>query len=123
MNQRQKTKKKLETSTVLNFINKLKLSENICFVVIMPTDKNQISTDIDIVVGIKFIDEWKSIQEMMSLRKKFESVFRNKATLFYFPNSISEPTTQDCKDTLELIQRNKSNLSNHEIHLYEPNQI
>ena len=89
----------------------------------MPTDKNQISTDIDIVVGIKFIDEWKGIQEMKSVRKKFESVFRDKATLFYFPNSSSEPATQDCKDTLELFQRNKSNLSNHEVQIYEPNQI
>ena len=88
MNQRQKTKKKLETSTVLNFINKLKLSENICFVVIMPTDKNQISTDIDIVVGIKFIDEWKSIQEMMSLRKKFESVSEIKQHYFTFQTQL-----------------------------------
>jgi len=121
--EKKNSENKLKTTTVLNFIKKLKLSENICFVVIMPTDKNQISTDIDIVVGIKFINEWKGIQEMKSVRKKFESVFRDKATLFYFPNSSSEPATQDCKDILELFQKNKSNFSNHRVQIYEPNQI
>jgi len=121
--EKKNSENKLKTTTVLNFIKKLKLSENICFVVIMPTDKNQISTDIDIVVGIKFINEWKGIQEMKSVRKKFESVFRDKTTLFYFPNSSSKPATLDCKDTLEVFQKNKSNLSNHEVQIYEPNQI
>lgn len=97
-------KKKLETSTVFSFIKKMNLPENVCFVYLMemnkPEDKLEVKSDV--VVGIKFIDEWMGIhKQMKTIRKKLESVFRDKIILFVWPNQSSEPEKNKCDEMIE----------------------
>lgn len=113
---------KLKITTVHNFIKKLKLSENICFAGIVPAAKiNETPSSIDVIVGIKFINEWEGREEMKSIRKKFDSVFKDRVTLFFFPNYSSEPEIQQCKETIETFKKSMSIQSN-ELILYEPNE-
>lgn len=97
-------KKKLETSTVFSFIKKMNLPENVCFIYLMEMNKpeDKIEVKSDVVVGIKFIDEWMGIhKQMKTIRKKLESVFRDKIILFVWPNQSSEPEKNKCDEMIE----------------------
>lgn len=82
----------------------MNLPENVCFVYLMEMNKpeDKIEVKSDVVVGIKFIDEWMGIhKQMKTIRKKLESVFRDKIILFVWPNQSSEPEKNKCDEMIE----------------------
>lgn len=117
-------KKKLKISTVFNFIKKLDLSENVCFVFIIEMNKPEDKTETksDVAIGIKFIDEWMgNNKQMKTIRKKLESVFGDKINLFIFPNYSSEPEKNKCEEMIETVRKTRKLHPNDTI-FYVPNE-